>query len=73
MDAGDRFELPMHLAYETGVVTALPAEINFISTQHFHKQSLYYRQGALYTYKMERNGGIEPPTITWKDIVLPLN
>jgi len=25
MDAGDRFELPMHLAYETGVVTTLPA------------------------------------------------
>ena len=25
LDAGDRFELPMHLAYETGVVTALPA------------------------------------------------
>ena len=23
--AGDRFELPMHLAYETGVVTPLPA------------------------------------------------
>lgn len=27
MDAGDRFELPMHLAYETGVVTALPAQL----------------------------------------------
>jgi len=25
LDAGDRFELPMHLAYETGVVTTLPA------------------------------------------------
>ena len=25
MEAGDRFELPLHLAYETGVVTALPA------------------------------------------------
>lgn len=25
MEAGDRFELPMHLAYETGVVTTLPA------------------------------------------------
>ena len=25
MVAGDRFELPMHLAYETGVVTTLPA------------------------------------------------
>ena len=25
VDAGDRFELPMHLAYETGVVTTLPA------------------------------------------------
>ena len=25
LEAGDRFELPMHLAYETGVVTALPA------------------------------------------------
>jgi hypothetical protein len=23
--AGDRFELPMHLAYETGVVATLPA------------------------------------------------
>ena len=28
LDAGDRFELPMHRAYETGVVTSLPA-INF--------------------------------------------
>ena len=27
MDAGDRFELPMHLAYETGVVTTLPAKL----------------------------------------------
>ena len=27
LDAGDRFELPMHLAYETGVVTTLPAII----------------------------------------------
>ena len=25
VDAGDRFALPMHLAYETGVVTTLPA------------------------------------------------
>jgi len=25
LDAGDRFELPMRLAYETGVVTTLPA------------------------------------------------
>lgn len=25
MVAGGRFELPMHLAYETGVVTTLPA------------------------------------------------
>lgn len=25
LDAGDRFALPMHLAYETGVVTTLPA------------------------------------------------
>ena len=25
MEAGDRFELPMHLAYETGVVASLPA------------------------------------------------
>jgi len=25
LDAGDRFELPMHLAYETGVVTTQPA------------------------------------------------
>ena len=25
MEAGDRFELPMHLAYETGVVATLPA------------------------------------------------
>ena len=25
--AGDRFELPMLLAYETGVVTTLPAEL----------------------------------------------
>ena len=27
LDAGDRFELPMHLAYETGVVTTLPAQL----------------------------------------------
>lgn len=27
LDAGDRFELPMHLAYETGVVATLPASI----------------------------------------------
>jgi hypothetical protein len=26
MDAGDGFEPPMHLAYETGVVTSLPAQ-----------------------------------------------
>ena len=25
LDAGDRFELPMRLAYETDVVTTLPA------------------------------------------------
>ena len=25
LEAGDRFELPMHLAYETGVVASLPA------------------------------------------------
>ena len=25
LEAGDRFELPMHLAYETGVVAFLPA------------------------------------------------
>ena len=27
MVAGDRFELPMLLAYETGVVTTLPAKL----------------------------------------------
>jgi hypothetical protein len=27
LDAGDRFELPMHLAYETGVVATLPAQL----------------------------------------------
>jgi len=31
LDAGDRFELPMHLAYETGVVATLPAIILFIN------------------------------------------
>ena len=31
--AGDRFELPMLLAYETGVVTTLPAKL-FIYTKY---------------------------------------
>lgn len=35
MDAGDRFELPMHLAYETGVVTTLPA-INCFKADLFY-------------------------------------
>jgi hypothetical protein len=30
MDAGDRFALPMHLAYETGVVTTLPAIVYMV-------------------------------------------
>ena len=34
LDAGDRFELPMHLAYETGVVATLPA--TKLHTRTFH-------------------------------------
>jgi len=30
LDAGDRFELPMHRAYETGVVASLPAVIIYL-------------------------------------------
>ena len=35
LDAGDRFELPMHLAYETGVVATLPAIIFIYCKTHY--------------------------------------
>ena len=35
MVAGDRFELPMLLAYETGVVTTLPAELFIYCETHW--------------------------------------
>ena len=34
LDAGDRFELPMHLAYETGVVATLPAQLFIYCKTH---------------------------------------
>ena len=42
-DAGDRFELPMHLAYETGVVTALPAMYSLLwrFNQDLHIAKIY--------------------------------
>ena len=38
LDAGDRFELTMHLAYETGVVTTLPALLFIYSETHYQSR-----------------------------------
>ena len=57
MDAGGRFELPMHLAYETGVVAALPAQLfilgvpGWIQTSGFRDlQSLALGHSATETF-----------------------
>ena len=38
LDAGDRFELPMHLAYETGVVATLPAQLFIYCKTHYQSR-----------------------------------
>ena len=73
--AGDRFELPVLRAYETGVVTALPAIKNgadlliLTTITGGHPRAVNTNPHK----NLERDERIELSTSTWKDDVLPLN
>jgi len=78
LGAGDRFELPMHLAYETGVVTTLPAK--FIITYSIYVGNWWRLEESNYlattlldkAYRVTAGNREQPPKNTTGFAFFPL-